>query len=172
MIAEEERTEGLPLCEEAEGDASERAAPAENASVDAAGAEDEITGMAEACRRFPMPADEEAAHALRELSWGEQFVASRMFPSKGGTDLYLYSLRSAALFLLDGDRAHIGKGSDQEIKLIDVDGFVSWVRDVVGDEPLADAMDEDCPPDDPYHDRLQAVQRLIDLRMVQYGGLW
>lgn len=132
---------------------------------------EEIPGMAEACRRFPMPDDEQAAHALRELSWGEHFVAGRMVASKGGSDLYLYSLKSAAVFLLDRDQAHIGKGSDQIIKLIDVDAFISWVRDTVGDVPLADALQEDCPADEPYHDRLGALQLLLALRMVQYGGL-
>ena len=35
-----------------------------------------IPGMAEACRRFPLPSPDEAAHALRELSWGEHFFAT------------------------------------------------------------------------------------------------
>ena len=70
-----------------------------------------IPGMAEACRRFPLPSPDEAAHALRELSWGEHFVAGRMVPSKGGSDLYLYNLHSAAVFLLDRDEARVGKGA-------------------------------------------------------------
>ena len=94
--------------------------------------------MAEACRRFPLPSPDEAAHALRELSWGEHFVAGRMVPSKGGSDLYLYNLHSAAVFLLDRDEARVGKGADQIIKLIDVDAFVAWLRDTVGDAALAD----------------------------------
>ena len=36
---------------------------------------------------------------------------------------------------------------------------------------LADALAEECPAEDPYHDRLQGVQRLLALRMVQYGAL-
>ncbi|WP_235904998.1 hypothetical protein [Eggerthella guodeyinii] len=136
-----------------------------------AGDVEDVPGMAEACRRFPMPAPDEAAHALRELSWGEQFVAGRMVPSKGGSDLYLYNLRSAAVFLLDRDRANVGKGADQIIKLIDVDGFVAWVRDTVGDGALAAAIERECPPDDPYRDRLEGVQRLLALRMVQYGAV-
>ena len=94
-----------------------------------------------------------------------------MVPSKGGSDLYLYNLKSAAVFLLDRDQANIGKASDQIIKLIDVDAFAAWVRGTVGDEALADALAEECPAEDPYHDRLQGVQRLLALRMVQYGAL-
>ena len=100
---------------------------------------EEMPGLAEACRRFPMPDGTQAERALRELSWGEHFVAGRMVPSKGGSDLYLYSLKSAAVFLLDRDQANIGKASDQIIKLIDVDAFIAWVRGTVGDEALADA---------------------------------
>lgn len=136
-----------------------------------AGDIEDIPGMAEACRRFPMPTPDETARALRELSWGEQFVAGRMVPSKGGSDLYLYNLHSAAVFLLDRDEANVGKGADQIIKLIDVDGFVAWVRDTVGDEPLAAAIERECPPDDPYRDRLEGVQRLLALRMVQHGAV-
>ena len=113
---------------------------------------------------------DEAAHALRELSWGEHFVAGRMVPSKGGSDLYLYNLHSAAVFLLDRDEARVGKGADQIIKLIDVDAFVAWLRDTVGDAALADAIARECPADDPYRDRLENVQRLLALRMVQYGA--
>ena len=76
-----------------------------------------------------------------------------------------------AVFLLDRDQANIGKASDQIIKLIDVDAFAAWVRGTVGDEALADALAEECPAEDPYHDRLQGVQRLLALRMVQYGAL-
>lgn len=131
---------------------------------------EETPGLAEACRRFPMPDGAQAERALRELSWGEHFVAGRMVPSKGGSDLYLYSLKSAAVFLLDRDQANIGKASDQIIKLIDVDAFIAWVRGTVGDEALADALAADCPAEDPYHDRLEGVQRLLALRMVQYGA--
>ena len=136
-----------------------------------AGDVEDVPGMAEACRRFPMPTPDEAAWALRELSWGEQFVAGRMVPSKGGSDLYLYNLHSAAVFLLDRDEANVGKGADQIIKLIDVDGFAAWARDTVGDGALAEAIERECPPDDPYRDRLEGVQRLLALRMVQYGAV-
>ena len=88
----------------------------------------------------------------------------------GGSDLYLYNLHSAAVFLLDRDEARVGKGADQIIKLIDVDAFVAWLRDTVGDAALADAIARECPADDPYRDRLENVQRLLALRMVQYGA--
>ena len=35
---------------------------------------------------------------------------------------------------------------------------------------LADAIARECPADDPYRDRLENVQRLLALRMVQYGA--
>ena len=62
------------------------------------------------------------------------------------------------------------KRADQIIKLIDVDAFVAWLRDTVGDAALADAIARECPADDPYRDRLENVQRLLALRMVQYGA--
>lgn len=132
---------------------------------------DEVPGLAEACRRFPMPDAETANHVLRELEWGEQFVGTRMMPSKGGSDLYLYSLHSAALFLLDQDAASAALRSKGMIKLIDIDGFIDWVGTTVGDVALAKAMAVDAAELDSYNDKLRAVQMLLDLRMVQYGCL-
>ena len=37
-------------------------------------------------------------------------------------------------------------------------------------DALADALAANCPAEDPYHDRLEGVQRLLALRMVQYGA--
>lgn len=146
------------------------AAPEGNRDIDAIieGEDEAVAGLAEACRRFPMPDPSEAAHALRELEWGDHLVVGRMVPSKGGTDLYLYNLRSAALFLLDEDRANIGKPGDEILKLIDIDEFIAWIGDKIGDEALAAALKEECLAEDPYRDQLEQVQRLIALRMVQY----
>lgn len=139
--------------------------------VDGAEAMEEVPGLAEACRRFPMPDADTAAHVQRELGWGEQFVGTRMLPSKGGSDLYLYSLRSAAIFLLDQDAASASMRSKGMIKLIDIDGFVDWVGATVGDAVLAEAMAADAAEVDSYNDKLRAVQMLLDLRMVQYECL-
>ena len=54
-------------------------------------------------------------------------------------------------------------------------GFDRIIDDVraglqVGDAALADAIARECPADDPYRDRLENVQRLLALRMVQYGA--
>lgn len=133
--------------------------------------EEEVPGLAEACRRFPMPDAPFAEHALRELGWGEHLVVTRMVPSKGGTDLYLYSLKSAAIFLLDNDAANASIRSGGAIKLMDIDAFVEWVRTAVGDTYLADAMQEGFEEGDSYNERLQAIQFLIGMRMTQYEAL-
>ena len=144
---------------------------ADEEGVEGADAMEEVPGLAEACRRFPMPDEDAALHVQRELEWGEQFVGTRMLPSKGGSDLYLYSLRSAAIFLLDQDAASASMRSKGMIKLIDIDGFVNWVGATVGDTALAEAMAADVAEVDSYNDKLRAVQMLLDLRMVQYGCL-
>lgn len=130
-----------------------------------------IAGMAEACRRFPPPTEEQTRYALRELNWGEQLVVSRMVQSKGGSDLYLYSLRDAAIFLLDDSKDNLARGRDRIIKLIDIDECIEWIRTTLGDIPLADALEKACPAEDPYTDRLRSLQMLVALRMVQYGGI-
>ena len=131
----------------------------------------EMPGLSEACRRFPMPETDYAAHALRELSWGEHFIVTRMLPSKGGTDLYLYNLRSAAVFLLDREAASASVRSEGAIKLIDIDGFVEWLRSAVGDTVLADVIEKEIAEDASYSDKLQTIQLLLGLRMIQYRSL-
>lgn len=130
----------------------------------------EAPGLAEAGRRFPPPDPEACEHALRELRWGEQYVASQVIGSKGSIDRYLYSLRSAAILLLGETQARPGQGADGTITLIDVDAFIAWIRDTVGDGALADALEDACPACDPYTDRLTALRQLLALRMVQYGA--
>lgn len=162
-----------PRADALDEEIGEAASPDDNWDADPIAEEGngDVAGLDEACRRFPMPHPSEAAHALRELEWGEHLVVGRMVPSKGGTDLYLYNLHSAALFLLDEDRAHIGKPGDEILKLIDVDEFIAWIGDKIGDKALAAAMREECVAQDPYRDQLEQIQRLIALRMVQYGAL-
>lgn len=147
---------------------AEAAERTEAGEVDAS---EEIPGMAEACRRFPMPDAELAQHVLRELGWDDRFVVSRMVPSKGGSDLYLYSLRNAAIYLLDKDAASASMRSKGLIKLVDIDGFVAWLRSSVEDAVLADAIEEELADAESYNDRLQVVQMLVGLRMIQLGGL-
>lgn len=141
--------------------------------TDGAGEEaiEEIPGMAEACRRFPVPDEAYAAHVTRELGWEDRFVVSRMVPSKGGSDLYLYNLRSAAIFLLDKDAASVSMRSKGLIKLVDIEGFIAWVRTSVGDVVLADALEAEIADATSYNERLQTIQMLVGLRMVQLGGL-
>ena len=102
--------------------------------------------------------------------WASTSLPGAWRPPRAGRTCTCTTCTQRSRVSLDRDEARVGKGADQIIKLIDVDAFVAWLRDTVGDAALADAIARECPADDPYRDRLENAQRLLALRMVQYGA--
>lgn len=122
----------------------------------------------EADRLFPRPTAEEAEHNLRELTWGEHTVATRMAAARGNTTSYIYSLREAAIFFLDGNSGGASLGSSGSFAWIDFDRFVAWLRDTVGDVPFANVLEERLAEHEAYNEKIETLRQLLDLRMTQY----
>lgn len=122
----------------------------------------------EADRLFPRPTPEEAEHNLRELSWGEHMTATRMAAARGNTTSYLYSLREAAVFFLDGNSGGATLGSSGSFAWIDFDRFLAWLRDTIGDVVFADVLEEKLAEHEVYNDKIETLRQLLDLRMTQY----
>lgn len=122
----------------------------------------------EADRLFPRPTPEEAEHNLRDLTWGEHIVATRMAAARGNSTAYLYGLQEAAIFFLDGNSGGVTLGSSGSFAWVDLDRFVAWIRDTVGDEPFAAVLEEKLGALDAYNDKIETMRQLLDLRMTQY----
>lgn len=131
-------------------------------------AEEEEFSFPEADRLFPRPTPEEAEHNLRELTWGEHIVATRMAAARGNSTSYLYSLREAAIFFLDGNSGGATLGSSGSFAWIDFDRFVAWLRDTVGDVPFADVLEKKLAEHEAYNEKIETLRQLLDLRMTQY----
>jgi hypothetical protein len=57
------------------------------------------------------------------------------------------------------------------INWIEMDGFVTWLRDTVGDADLAAAVQEQVVGLDPYYAQVQALGALLTERMDQYRAV-
>lgn len=155
--------------EELEAENPEVAAPdqAESDNQDVADAAERFASP-EADRLFPRPTPEEAKHNLRELTWGEHITATRMAAARGNTTSYLYSLREAAIFFLDGNSGGVSLGSSGSFAWIDFDRFLAWLRNTIGDVAFADVLEEKLAQHDVYNDKIETLRQLLDLRMTQY----
>lgn len=121
---------------------------------------------------FSRPSVDEARRILRELDWGEHLIGIDMNPAAGNRDVYLYSLKEAAKFLQFGAAGMgLSTGGKGSISWFEVDRFVVWIRDVIGDPELADAIARDTASETSYHGKVQKLGHLIDARLVQLNEL-
>lgn len=153
---------GVTAAEEARRRAEEERAVGESA------AQDEFE-VPEADRLFDRPTAEEAAHALRELEWGEHIVGMRIAAARGNTTAYLYSLEEAATFFLDEKSGSASLGTNGAFAWIDTEAFVAWLRDVVGDRAFADVLEGKLAGQSAYNDKVETLRTLFMLRMSQYA---
>lgn len=140
----------------------------ETSALEAAPAAAPSSAIPEADRLFAPPTPEQAARALRDLAWGEQFVATRVSSARGPTQTYLYSLEQMAVFLSDEHAVGASVRSRGSFTLIDLPKFIAWIRDVIEDEPLAGMLEECVLPLEVYNDQVEELYRLLMLRMAQY----
>lgn len=146
---------------------AEYAAPTETTASETPAADGD-GGVPEADRLFAPPTADEAAHVLRDLTWGEHFVGTRMASSRGNTPTYLFSFEQAATFFLEGSAGGASLSSSGSFAWVDFEKFSDWMRVVVGDTPFADALDEQLADRDAYNDRIETLRRLLALRWAQY----
>jgi len=133
----------------------------------------------------------EADRLLRELDWGEHFVGSSLNPAMGNNKVYVYSLKEMLRFLTQGG-ASLGvlQGSSRVgISWVDPPKLLHWLRASLGDEELADVIEQslaqdgealsmgaaniqavfagDTPKAKAYLVQLKAMAELTQLRIAQ-----
>lgn len=121
----------------------------------------------EADRLFDPPSPVKAARILRELDWGEHFVAANMAFARGAVESYFYSLGDAAAFFNDSFSVSISIGSGGSYKVIKLDKFVTWIRDVIGDDELAMMLGEQLAAKTAYNDQIEELSFLVTMRAAQ-----
>lgn len=123
---------------------------------------------------LPMPTIEAVEHALRDLSYAERFVGHAMTPSAGNAAKDMYGLRDAVMFLTGNrwDAPMLNPGFKGAMHWVDVDKLVVWLRDVIGDADLAEAISREAAGLEPYYAQSEVMTRLVNARMQQYREVY
>lgn len=123
---------------------------------------------------FTEPTFEQVTHWLRELEYDQRFVGHTMTPSAGNSAKDMYSMRDMAIFVLGTrwDRPMLADGFKGVLNWMDVGKLVTWLRDVVGDVELAEAVEREVEGLEVYRDQSLAIASLVRQRMVQYDEVY
>lgn len=121
-----------------------------------------------------LPTYEVVQHALRDLSYADRLVGYKMTASAGNAAANLYNLREAVLFLVGNpwDQPMLNPGFKGSLNWVDASDLAQWLRDVVGDTDLADAIREQAVGLEPYHAQNLKVGELVNARMAQYREVY
>ena len=123
---------------------------------------------------LPLPTYEAVQHALRDLNYAERLVGHAMTASAGNAAKDMYGLRDAVMFLTGNrwDAPMLHPGFKGAMHWVDVKKLVAWLRDVVGDADLAEAISSEADGVEPYMAQSEIITRLVNDRMMQYREVY
>jgi hypothetical protein len=121
---------------------------------------------------FSAPSSKLARHATRDLVWGEHFIGVRLSAGMGQMKDYLYSVYEAEGLLLGGQNAMtISQANRGAFVWIDVDQFIVWVRDVLGDDELANVIEDELGFCASTNEKINRIAYLLSRRIAQYDSV-
>lgn len=128
----------------------------------------------EATTALPLPTYDAVEHALRDLDYAERFVGHAMTASAGNAAKDMYGLRDAVMFLTGNrwDAQMLNPGFKGAMHWVDVKKLVVWLRDVIGDGDLAEAIAAEADGVEPYMAQSEIITRLVNARMLQYREVY
>ncbi len=128
----------------------------------------------QATTALPLPTYEAVEHALRDLNYAERFVGHAMTASAGNAAKDMYGLRDAVMFLTGNrwDAPMLNPGFKGAMHWVDVKKLVVWLRDVIGDGDLAEAIAAEADGVEPYMAQSEIITRLVNARMLQYREVY
>ena len=120
------------------------------------------------------PTPDQVTYWLRELGYEQRFVGHAMSASAGNAAKDMYSMRDMAVFVLGmrWDAPMFDSGFKGAINWMHVPKLITWLRDVVGDVELADAIEREVEGLDVYRDQSLAIASLVRQRIAQYGEVY
>lgn len=128
----------------------------------------------EATTALPLPTYDAVEHALRDVDYAERFVGHAMTASAGNAAKDMYGLRDAVMFLTGNrwDAQMLNPGFKGAMHWVDVKKLVVWLRDVIGDGDLAEAIAAEADGVEPYMAQSEIITRLVNARMLQYREVY
>jgi hypothetical protein len=101
-----------------------------------------------------------AGTLLSEIGFEERFVGVKMSPKAGNMLCSLYSFEEAVDFF-ETDRLGtlIGMGGGPAVRYLDLSRLQAWVREVFGDQELAEEMGKEIEKKKSYMDTARNVKQ-------------
>lgn len=123
--------------------------------------------------QFSTPTIDQVNHWLRPLGWDGRMTGVQMTVSAGNKTHEMYSLSEALLFAFgtNWDAPLLNEDFKGTINWIDIDRFVQWVRDVVGDTELAEALSQPVGDVDFLMGKIRAIEPIVTARVQQYRAV-
>jgi len=119
-------------------------------------------------RELTTPSPDLAERLLREVGQAERLTGLKMSVMGGSNPIALYSLAQVASFLKIGTYEQAKRANNQEtIGYIDLEALEIWVREVLMDEELADAIAEETRAGEPFGIVAPRVREILMTRAVQ-----
>ena len=114
------------------------------------------------------PTMELAARILMEVGFHERIIGAKMAPMAGNRICSIYSFEEALDFLHMGSSDDILiRGKHSLVGYLDLEQLKIWVRDVFGDNALAEAIDKAVRKSSHYMGRVKSVKELMRQRLNQ-----
>lgn len=114
------------------------------------------------------PSVEIATAVQDKVEFEERIVGYKLHSTAGERKQELYTLEDVAKFLHFDDIEQLrqtgGKGT---IGYIDLEILEGWIRDIHGDQELADAISEISETEDNYQDKMRRTKEAIETRLRQ-----
>ncbi|MHB1137170.1 MAG: hypothetical protein ACYCXR_08445 [Coriobacteriia bacterium] len=119
-------------------------------------------------RELTTPSPELAERLLREVGQAERLTGLKMSVMGGSNPIALYSLAQVASFLKIGTYEQAIRANNQEtVGYIDLKALQIWVREVLMDEELADAIADEMVAGEPFGIVAPRVREILMTRAVQ-----
>ena len=114
------------------------------------------------------PSPELVERLRREVGQSERLTGMKMSVMGGANPVPLYSLAAAASFLRIGTYEEAMRPNNQEtIGYVDMPALETWVREVLSDEELADAIKAEIETGEAFGKVAPRVKQLLQTRAVQ-----
>lgn len=118
--------------------------------------------------KLTQPTPELAEAVQAEVDYETHLVGYKLHGMAGNAAIRLYTLEDVANFLHVDDREQLVEmGGGGTIGYVDLEVLSDWTREVVGDEELAEAIDDARRAEPDYKSQAEAVKAQIDRRLEQ-----
>ena len=118
--------------------------------------------------RLSQVTEEQAAKFLSEVEFANHIKGTTFHAMSGGKAIYILGLKEVAQFLHFGSMKSLTTlGGGGTINYIDFAKLRIWVSDIIGDQELAEAIDEEMEKGSGFAHMIEPIKELLQERVNQ-----